>query len=92
MTNPKCVFMSQAKLAETGEGLEMAGAMAEGFGALEIPEGTQKLEVAKAAGAVDVAEVAAGVSDPPHAETIVGYQFHNKEAAGPASPAAGNLH
>jgi hypothetical protein len=92
MTNSKCVFMSQAKLAETGEGLEIAGALVEGSGAMEMAEGTQKLEVAKAAGAVDVAEVAAGASDPPRAETIVGYQFHNQEAAGPASPAAGNSH
>ncbi len=36
MTNSKCVFMRQAKLAETGEGLEIAGTLVEGSGAMEM--------------------------------------------------------
>ena len=63
MAKSKRVSMSKAKLAETGEELEIAGTMAEIEGADEMAEGVADLQVAKAAGAIGVAEVAAGASD-----------------------------
>ena len=63
MARSKRVSVSKAKLAKTGEELEIAGMMAEIDGAAEMAEGAQDLQVAKAAVAVGVAEVAAGARD-----------------------------
>ena len=63
MAKSKRVSVSKDKLAETGEELEVAGTVAEFEGAAGVVAGAQDLKVAKAAGAVGVAEVAAGASD-----------------------------
>ena len=63
MAKSKRVSVSKEKLAETGEELEVAGTVAEFEGAAGMVAGAQDLKVAKAAGAVGVAEVAAGASD-----------------------------
>jgi hypothetical protein len=58
MAKSKQVSMSRAKLAATGEGLEVAGAEITMAGVAKMAEGVEDLEVAKAAVAVGVAEVA----------------------------------
>ena len=63
MAKSKRVSVSKEKLAETGEELEVAGTVAEFEGAAGMVAGAQDLKVAKTAGAVGVAEVAAGASD-----------------------------
>ena len=63
MAKSKRVSMSKAKLAETGETLEIAGTMAEIEGAEEMVDGAADLQVAKEAVAIGVAEVASGASD-----------------------------
>ena len=63
MAKSKRVSVSKEKLAETGEELEVAGTVAEFEGAAGMVAGAQDLKVAKTAGVVGVAEVAAGASD-----------------------------
>ena len=59
MASSKRVSVSKAKLAETGEELEVVGAVAAVDGAAKMVAGGEDLEAAKVAGAVSVAEVAA---------------------------------
>jgi len=63
MPKSKRVSMSKAKLAATGEELEVEGAMTTVAGAMQAAEGLEDLEVARAAGGIGVAAVAAGASD-----------------------------
>ena len=63
MAKAKRVPVSKQQLAETGEALEVAGAVTAVEGAAGMVAGAQDLKVAKTAGAVGVAEVAAGASD-----------------------------
>jgi len=52
MPKSKRVSMSKAKLAATGEELEVEGAMTTVAGAMQAAEGLEDLEVARAAGAI----------------------------------------
>src|SRR4051812_28722043 len=63
MAKSKQVSMSKAKMAATGEELEVAGAETAMAGVAKIAQGVEDLEVAKAAVAFGVAEVAEGASD-----------------------------
>jgi len=91
--------MSQAKLAEMGERLEIAGAMAEGSDAMEMAEAAKKLEVAKAA---ESKEVAGDKTEEKEAETglhlLDEFNYFKDDlilslkGTQPAWPAAGNSH
>ena len=63
MAKSKRVSVSKAKLAQSGEDLEVIGAVAAVEGADVMVKGSEDLAVAQAAGAVGVAEVAAAASD-----------------------------
>jgi hypothetical protein len=57
------VSVSKQQLTETGEGLQVVGAVAEVAGALEVADGLDNLQVAQTAVRIGVAEVAAASSD-----------------------------